>query len=296
MEKISKDYIKNLKKRDTGYKIFYHDWSTIAGAKYDDPVGHVFIQSGKIELCNNGLHYCHTIQNCFEYFRPHMNYHFCEIEAYDIVEGNGQKFCTNILYIKREIPLVELLSMNNINYNNYNCINSRLSSWGLSSNAIDFSSYVHYSEGVRDSVSIFFSKGIDSSRNVEISYDVTNSKSIFGCTHVQFSDNLSYCNCMLFCKDLQYKDNYFFNKPSVYDLNNLFEMPLKELCKLLPTLKNYDSTLFFKLFPFTYVKLNSGKIIYLGHHNVTFLNNYLNDNKNMIDEYLVEDEWLKFVK
>lgn len=128
MEKISKDYIKNLKKRDTGYKIFYHDWSTIAGTKYDDPVGHVFTQSGKIELCNNGLHYCHTIQDCFEYFRPHMNYHFCEIEAYDIVEGNGQKFCTNILYIKREIPLVELLSMNNINYNNYNCINSRLSS------------------------------------------------------------------------------------------------------------------------------------------------------------------------
>jgi hypothetical protein len=164
------------------------------------------------------------------------------------------------------------------------------------SNAIDFSSYVHYSEGVRDSVSIFFSKGIDSSRDVEISYHITNSKSIFGCTHVQFSNHLSYCNYMLFCKDLQYKDNYFFNKPSPYDLNQLFKMPLKELCKLLPTLKNYDSTLFFKLFPFTYVKLNSGKIIYLGHHNVTFLNNYLNDNKNMIDEYLVEDEWLKFVK
>jgi hypothetical protein len=292
MEKISKDYIKNLEKRDTGYKIFYHDWSTLAGTKYDDPVGHVFIQSGVIELCNNGLHYCHTIQDCFEYFRPHMNYHFCEIEAYDIVKGNGQKFCTNILYIKREIPLIELLSMNNINYNNYNCINSRLSAWGMLSNAIDFSSDVHYSEGVRDSVSIFFSKRIDSSRDVEISYHITNSKSIFGCTHVQFSNNLSYCKNMLFCKDLQYKDNYFFNKPSPYDLNKLFKMPLKELCKLLPTLSNYDPVLFFKLFPFTYVKLNTGKIFYIRNYNFMFLN----DDKNIIDEYLVEDEWLKFVK
>ena len=292
MERVPKNYIKNLIKRDTGYKIFYNNWSTIAGIKYDDPVGHVFIQTGKIELCHNGLHYCHTIKDCFEYYLPNINYHFCEVEAYDIVIGDGKKFCTNILYIKREIPLGELINMNNINHHNYNCINSNFSAWSVLSSDINFSSYIRCSEGINDSTDILFSRGINSSECVDTSYDVSNSKSILGCSHIQFSNNLSYCKYMLFCKDLQYKNNYFFNKPSPYDLNELIMIPLKELCKLLPTLNNYDPTLFFKLFPFTYVKLNTGQIIYLKEYNFMFIN----DNQNIIDEYLVEDEWLKFIK
>ena len=91
-----------------GYKVFKPDW-TCREKQYK--VGETATQDGKLELCENGIHFCTKIEDCFRYYDVDPKYKMAEVEAIgDIMYSYGDsKCCTNKLRIVREISIQELL-------------------------------------------------------------------------------------------------------------------------------------------------------------------------------------------
>lgn len=94
-----------------GYKIFNPGW-TCRGFQYK--VGKTYKETGELEICQNGFHFCKQITDCFNYYGFSPNNKVAEIVALgDIIEGTD-KCCTNKIKILREITWEEVLEMSNI--------------------------------------------------------------------------------------------------------------------------------------------------------------------------------------
>lgn len=89
-----------------GYKIFNPDW-TCRDKQYTCPGE--FKEDVKQMFCNAGMHFCHDLKDCFEYYPIDPNYHCAEVVALDEIVQDGNKFATNYLQIIREIPWDEVL-------------------------------------------------------------------------------------------------------------------------------------------------------------------------------------------
>lgn len=288
MKKVSVDYIKDKIKIDKGYKIFYSDWDTLF-SNYNNPVGCVYIEEEPIKICQKGLHYCNTIESCLSFILPKKGIHICEVEAYDHVIQDGDKCCTTTLYIKNEINLEELKG---INYKSDNSSECSLNAYIFHCNNVNSCHMIRFSQNVYNSYDVLFSALVDNSDHIVHSRGITSSKNIDYCFQIGYSYNLNNCTNMLFCKDLQNKKNYFFNAPTNWDtIRYLSQIPKIELCKILPTLGQYDSKLFFELFPFTKIKVRNDKINMDPYYNTRRSQLYY-----ITEEYEVDGEWLKFVK
>lgn len=94
-----------------GYKVFNPGW-TCRGFQYK--VGKTYKETGELEICQNGFHFCKQITDCFNYYGFSPNNKVAEIVALgDIIEGTD-KCCTNKIKILREITWEEVLEMSNI--------------------------------------------------------------------------------------------------------------------------------------------------------------------------------------
>ena len=126
-----------------GYKVFNSDW-TCRDKQYSCPG--VFEQEGALKLCENGIHFCKELLNCFNYYSFNPNNHVAEVIAYGDVEEKGDKCCTNKLKIVRELSWHEVLELvntgknctgkgNNGNYNSgyFNNGDYNSGSWNSSS-------------------------------------------------------------------------------------------------------------------------------------------------------------------
>ena len=97
-----------------GYKVFNPDW-TCLDKKYTCPG--TFEESGTLEVCGHGMHFCKQASDCFNYYSFYPKNHVAEVIARGTVKEDGDKCCTDYLEIVREIPWAELLTIVNTGKN-----------------------------------------------------------------------------------------------------------------------------------------------------------------------------------
>ena len=97
-----------------GYKVFNPDW-TCLGKKYTCPG--TFEESGTLEVCGHGMHFCKQASDCFNYYLFTPKNHVAEVIARGTVKEDGDMCCTDYLEIIREIPWAELLTIVNTGKN-----------------------------------------------------------------------------------------------------------------------------------------------------------------------------------
>ncbi len=76
-----------------GYKIFNSDW-TCRGRQYSCPGE--FTQEGELKLCENCIHFCRKLIDCFDYYVFSPQLKTAEVEAIGkaVWPTNKRKFCT----------------------------------------------------------------------------------------------------------------------------------------------------------------------------------------------------------
>ena len=98
-----------------GYKVFNKDWTCTPKAEIEKQYTcpGKFEESGDIDVCGHGMHFCENAADCFNYYKFNSENKVAEVIAYGEVKKNGDKSCTNKLEIVREIPWQELLTIVN---------------------------------------------------------------------------------------------------------------------------------------------------------------------------------------
>ena len=69
------------------------------GMQYE--VGKTFHADGKIEVCDNGLHFCIRLTDVFDYYEHDNGNRFFEVEADGIIDSDGKKSAASELTIIR---------------------------------------------------------------------------------------------------------------------------------------------------------------------------------------------------
>lgn len=98
-----------------GYKVFNPNW-TCRGFQYE--VGKEFEHIGKIELCQDGFHFCRKLADCFNYYAFDPDNKVAEIEATGLVKTKNNKSVTNKIKIIRELSWFEVLENCNVGIGN----------------------------------------------------------------------------------------------------------------------------------------------------------------------------------
>ena len=93
-----------------GFKVFNPDW-TCMGFQYE--VGKVYEEDVKPSVCDRGFHFCKQAKDCFNYYTFDPNNKVAEVIALGDIAEEGDKCCTNIIKIEREITWEEVLSIVN---------------------------------------------------------------------------------------------------------------------------------------------------------------------------------------
>ena len=76
------------------------------GMQYE--IGKTFYADGKIEVCDNGLHFCIRLTDVFDYYVHGNGNRFFEVEADGIIDSDGKKSAASELKIIRELTDIEI--------------------------------------------------------------------------------------------------------------------------------------------------------------------------------------------
>ena len=76
------------------------------GMQYE--IGKTFHADGKIEVCDNGLHFCIRLTDVFDYYEADNGNRFFEVEADGIIDSDGKKSAASELTIIRELTDIEI--------------------------------------------------------------------------------------------------------------------------------------------------------------------------------------------
>ena len=76
------------------------------GMQYE--IGKTFHADGKIEVCDNGLHFCIRLTDVFDYYGQGNGNRFFEVEADGIIDSDGKKSAASELKIIRELTDIEI--------------------------------------------------------------------------------------------------------------------------------------------------------------------------------------------
>ena len=93
-----------------GFKVFNPDW-TCRGFQYE--VGKVYEENVTPSVCDRGFHFCKQAKDCFNYYKFDPNNKVAEVIALGDIAEDGDKCCTNIIKIEREITWEEVLTIVN---------------------------------------------------------------------------------------------------------------------------------------------------------------------------------------
>lgn len=93
-----------------GFKVFNPDW-TCRGFQYE--VGKVYEENVTPSVCDRGFHFCKQAKDCFNYYQFDPNNKVAEVIALGDIAEEGDKCCTNIIKIEREITWEEVLTIVN---------------------------------------------------------------------------------------------------------------------------------------------------------------------------------------
>ncbi len=70
-------------------------------------VGETYEIEGELRMCENGFHFCETIQDTLYYYPPNHRLVIFEVEALGDIREKEDKFCTNKIKIIRIVPREE---------------------------------------------------------------------------------------------------------------------------------------------------------------------------------------------
>ena len=73
---------------------------------------------GDIVICNNGLHFCKKLVNCFNYYDFNSNNRVFEVEGYGEFDYEQDKVCTREIKFLKELTWSEVLKLSNIGHSN----------------------------------------------------------------------------------------------------------------------------------------------------------------------------------
>ena len=108
-----------------GFKALNKDW-TCRNKQY--AVGETFTEDVTPEVCDRGMHFCERLPDVFRYYSYNPDSTVvAEVEALGDVVTDGEKSCTNKLYIIREIPWEEVQKV--CNTGNRNTGNRNTGDW-----------------------------------------------------------------------------------------------------------------------------------------------------------------------
>ena len=93
-----------------GFKVFNPDW-TCRGFQYE--VGKVYEEDVKPRVCDSGFHFCKQAKDCFNYYNFNTENKVAEVIALGDIAEDGDKCCTNIIQIVREVTWQEVLTIVN---------------------------------------------------------------------------------------------------------------------------------------------------------------------------------------
>ena len=93
-----------------GFKVFNPDW-TCRGFQYE--VGKVYEEDVKPRVCDSGFHFCKQAKDCFNYYSFNPENKVAEVIALGDIAEDGDKCCTNIIQIVREVTWREVLTIVN---------------------------------------------------------------------------------------------------------------------------------------------------------------------------------------
>lgn len=97
-----------------GYKVFHSDWTCGRFGyrkKYHCPGA--FEEDVNLILCEQGMHFCEKLSDCFKYYGFNLENKVAEVFAYGNVLSDGVKSVTDKLEIVREIPWDEVIRIVN---------------------------------------------------------------------------------------------------------------------------------------------------------------------------------------
>ena len=87
---------------------------------------------GDLILCENGIHFCRKLINCFNYYSFDPKNRVCEVEILGDVKGDPEnKECTNIILLIRELKWDEVLGLVNTGVGNSGDGNSGDRNWSF---------------------------------------------------------------------------------------------------------------------------------------------------------------------
>ena len=73
------------------------------GKQYE--VGKIHHQDGEIRLCDNGIHFCKSLNEVFEYYSEGR---YCEVEASGEIIESSDKCVASDIFIIRELSPIEV--------------------------------------------------------------------------------------------------------------------------------------------------------------------------------------------
>lgn len=104
-----------------GYKVFNPDWKC---KDFQYKVGETFTHNGRIDICEEGFHFCQKLSDCFRYYPFDSNNKVAAIEAVGQIITKGDKSVTDEIKIVREISWHEVLDLVNTGKNCTGNLNS----------------------------------------------------------------------------------------------------------------------------------------------------------------------------
>ena len=93
-----------------GYKVFNPDW-TCRGFQY--AVGQTYEMELPVIPCERGFHFCKKAADCFNHYSFNSKNKVAEVIAHGTIEEEGDKCCTDVIEIVREISWQEVLTLVN---------------------------------------------------------------------------------------------------------------------------------------------------------------------------------------
>lgn len=184
--RISRDKLKDLPVLAEGYKIFDVDWKCMNYCYADEngtAVGTVHKIEGELIICNNGLHFCEELEDCFEYYDPIKCNKIAKVRAYGEVIARYRKNCCSMMEIVEELHWDDI-RIKMVNEGSINRMYNRGICNVYTSTCVSGSKNVNYSSGICGSIDTSDSIGVTGG------YDVIGSQSIDGCVNIRDAKNV----------------------------------------------------------------------------------------------------------
>jgi len=110
-----------MEQQTKGYKVTDNN---LQCRGYQFEVGKRFKQSGRLEICNNGFHFCQRANDCFEYYDFNPNNRVFEVIGHGDIITENDKSCVLEIEFARELTWLEVLVLVNTGKDNTGRSNS----------------------------------------------------------------------------------------------------------------------------------------------------------------------------